>query len=844
VYRAQDDSRDQLVAVKAFRLDAPPEQAERIASALEVLVTTFPRHRGLVELMAAGLERTTPYLVMAHCAAPSLDTRLRPGAPLEVDEALAVISTMAAAIDAAHARAIVHGSLHPRDVFVDDLGDGRIAGFGIARVLADENCRAPIRRPYSAPERSSSSAIEAPADLFALGAMAFELLTGRRVVGFGADAASRLSLNAPNVDPDRLRTAFAAMLAEQPAHRPSSASAFAQSLMRAVQPRSTPRLTRRDDDDATIAAVAAAGLANAPLEPSLRDLTDGVDTTEGASADALELFARQGTLWEPRAPLDRPAVDKSAAEIDPLSLFQPEHGPTSQAPDPKEPPLAPLVPGPAPAVIPERQDAASQDAASHDRASALVEDASANAAAAAAERRLQIDEDELAAQPPVLMAGPMTIGDEVPVTPAEVSARPDDVEARDVRDAREARDGRETRDAREAYGDRDTYDEREASEDEDAADADRDPDAEMAEQEREEREPALARSSAAVAGSLFGLSHVPVASDATTRTSSAPFDVEPDAAMDSAASARMASTFDPYRGDEQGGGAGASFRLLLLALAVGLAVGGAGGFLLGQRGAQREAAEQPASAASLPADASATPATTPPDDSAAVAGREVRRPGATDTASADRGTAGGASSASRGATPPAAAAASTNRPDAARSADAQRTGRLVVRSSPPQSEVAIDGARHGVTPLTLTRLPLGTHTVRVTRRGYAPEVRRVTLSAERASQTLSVELERVPAGAGDASRGAGTPAASAGGTASTAIASRTAGALQIVSRPAGAQVSVDGRLVGATPLVLSDVTPGSHTIRLELIGHQPWSSTVAVTVGQRARVAASLEPVP
>ena len=67
------------------------------------------------------------------------------------------------------------------------------------------------------------------------------------------------------------------------------------------------------------------------------------------------------------------------------------------------------------------------------------------------------------------------------------------------------------------------------------------------------------------------------------------------------------------------------------------------------------------------------------------------------------------------------------------------------------------------------------------------------------------------------------------------------GSLQILSRPTGAQVSVDGRLVGRTPLVISDVRSGAHDVRIELAGFRRWATSVQVTPGNRTRVAASLE---
>ena len=67
------------------------------------------------------------------------------------------------------------------------------------------------------------------------------------------------------------------------------------------------------------------------------------------------------------------------------------------------------------------------------------------------------------------------------------------------------------------------------------------------------------------------------------------------------------------------------------------------------------------------------------------------------------------------------------------------------------------------------------------------------------------------------------------------------GVLQLESRPTGAQVHLDDRLVATTPLRLYDVAPGSHTVRIELEGYQPWSTSVKVEAGSLARIAASLE---
>ena len=65
--------------------------------------------------------------------------------------------------------------------------------------------------------------------------------------------------------------------------------------------------------------------------------------------------------------------------------------------------------------------------------------------------------------------------------------------------------------------------------------------------------------------------------------------------------------------------------------------------------------------------------------------------------------------------------------------------------------------------------------------------------------------------------------------------------MMVDSRPVGAQVFVDGQSVGYTPLVVGELSPGTHSIRMQLPGYRPWVSAVTLPPGARERVAASLE---
>jgi hypothetical protein len=139
--------------------------------------------------------------------------------------------------------------------------------------------------------------------------------------------------------------------------------------------------------------------------------------------------------------------------------------------------------------------------------------------------------------------------------------------------------------------------------------------------------------------------------------------------------------------------------------------------------------------------------------------------------------------------------------------------------------VFIDGKEVGRTPVTARDIGSGSHAVRVEREGFVAEERKVAVSASRPSTSLTFTLERERV----TTRNVSAPASNRGGLVS------------IESRPPGAHVMLDGRAIGTTPMTLSDVTAGSHTVSLDLPGYRRWTTAVQILPGERNRVAASLE---
>ena len=228
VFRTYEPERDRLVAVKAFRLDITPEQAQTLADELSRTAEAGLFHPSIVEPIAAGVEGTVAYCAEEYVAAESLDVAMRHYAPAPIATVLPFITQLAGAIDFARAAGVGHGALHPRDIFVTPE-EARATGFGVVEALERVGLRAPVRRPYSPPERIGGTRWDTAADVFSLAAITFELLTGRRPAGLGAEIGP-LTAGTPNSWMDALHTVLTRAMDAEPSARYPTALAFAAAL--------------------------------------------------------------------------------------------------------------------------------------------------------------------------------------------------------------------------------------------------------------------------------------------------------------------------------------------------------------------------------------------------------------------------------------------------------------------------------------------------------------------------------------------------------------------------------------------------------------------------------------
>jgi serine/threonine protein kinase len=248
VFRTSDPRRPDLVAIKAFKLDLRPDEVVRLADALRRLAAAPPAHPAIATIVDAGLEGTTPFLATEYLTGDTLDVVLRRRAPVPVSEALAWLTPVAAALDAAWAAGVGHGSLHPRDVFAGSEAHAvRVTGIGIAQAVQSADLKAPVRRPYAAPERASG-AWDQRADVYSLAVIAHELLTGRRPAGPNEQD----GVFAAGVSPEQrvaIRRVLARALSLRPDDRFATAGEFLDSLAALEAPAAVRPLPAASDAD-------------------------------------------------------------------------------------------------------------------------------------------------------------------------------------------------------------------------------------------------------------------------------------------------------------------------------------------------------------------------------------------------------------------------------------------------------------------------------------------------------------------------------------------------------------------------------------------------------------------
>ncbi|MCA8925189.1 MAG: serine/threonine protein kinase [Planctomycetes bacterium] len=243
VYLARRPGIERMFALKLLAADLDPEGRARVQR--EAQIASRLDHAGIVRVVDFGVLGPQLYIVMEHIPGPTLRDSLAQGS-LPPERAADIVAQLADAMDVAHAAGVVHRDLKPANVILDARDDKpKVTDFGLAR---DTRATHQLTKPgevigtpyYMAPEQIHGGTVDARTDVYAMGVILYELLTGQRPFeGQTVAAVVHAILNAkvvaprklnPRIPPTLERVCLKA-LSRQPVDRYPTARALAQELL-------------------------------------------------------------------------------------------------------------------------------------------------------------------------------------------------------------------------------------------------------------------------------------------------------------------------------------------------------------------------------------------------------------------------------------------------------------------------------------------------------------------------------------------------------------------------------------------------------------------------------------
>jgi serine/threonine-protein kinase len=246
VYKARQADLRRVVALKMIRFEedlADPHRLALIRREAEAVAQL--NHPNVVQIYDFGEHQGRPYFAMEYVEGGSLEQRLKAG-PLPPQEAATMLETLAGALQAAHDKGVIHRDLKPGNVLLTPDGCPKVADFGLAKLLNTEASLIPSgaivgTASYMAPEQAAGRGreVKEPADVYALGAILYHMLTGRPP--FAGDTFANILSQVISREPNppelgRAQCDLGAIclkcLEKEPARRYASAGALADDLRR------------------------------------------------------------------------------------------------------------------------------------------------------------------------------------------------------------------------------------------------------------------------------------------------------------------------------------------------------------------------------------------------------------------------------------------------------------------------------------------------------------------------------------------------------------------------------------------------------------------------------------
>jgi serine/threonine-protein kinase len=248
VYKAFDPLIKRTLAIKTIRLDIPRQSPQHRAFIerfyQEARISGTLSHPSIVTLFDIGDEDGVPFLAMEFVDGQTIGAVLEAGTRFDPEKVIGLVSQVAAALDYAHSRGVVHRDIKPSNLIVHERDKVKVTDFGIAKLADSEMTHSGVllgTPSYMSPEQAMGEKLDGRSDIFSLGVVSFEMLSGHQPFP-GANVTSILyklvhvdpiepaDLEMNGLVPQKWREVFHKVLAKKPENRYQTASAFVQDL--------------------------------------------------------------------------------------------------------------------------------------------------------------------------------------------------------------------------------------------------------------------------------------------------------------------------------------------------------------------------------------------------------------------------------------------------------------------------------------------------------------------------------------------------------------------------------------------------------------------------------------
>ncbi len=209
VYRALDLEQKRIVAIKVLRpeYESDMEFVRRFSREAEAAAKMF--HENIVNLLDVGIDDDIRYIVMEYVDGRTLKEMIREEGRIHPDVALRMTIRILAAVDHAHRNGIVHRDIKPQNILVDRDGQVKVADFGIARLKTSQTTKldptgsAMGSVHYLSPEQARGEVADEQSDLYSVGIVLYEMLTGH--VPFDGETTISVALKHVSEEPKSMR---------------------------------------------------------------------------------------------------------------------------------------------------------------------------------------------------------------------------------------------------------------------------------------------------------------------------------------------------------------------------------------------------------------------------------------------------------------------------------------------------------------------------------------------------------------------------------------------------------------------------------------------------------------